>query len=231
MTGPKAVMADWLALHGVTAQACRAVLARAASVAAKVADPDWAQDPGDTWRQVADFLTPFFPAGDGLAQRTWTLTRTDFSGTDRVSARAFTLHDDGTGRPVVVFWPKGRLSDLTTLAHEFGHAAQIVASGGAAMPPALREVCACLAEHLVLKGLAVKDPETVRRARRWRAGRGLRQRQELWEALDSPDATYCYDWNYPLARAVVAGMADLPPADLARLFAGRMALAGNPPRK
>ncbi len=225
MTAPKATMADWLALHGVTAQACRAVLARAAPVAAKAADPDWPQDPGATWRQVADFLTPFFPAEDGLIARTWTRTRTDFSVTGRGAARAFTLHDDGGGSPVVVFAAKGRLSDLTTLAHEFGHAAQIVASGGAAMAPALREVCACLAEHLVLRGLAVTDPETALLARRWRAGRGLRQRQDLGVALENPGSTYCYDWNYPMARALVGGMADLPPADLAGLFAGQMTLA------
>ncbi len=229
MTAQKATMADWLALHGVTAQACLVVLDRAGPIAAKAADPVWQQDPNLTWRLVADLLTPFFPAqnpqfGDGLIAQTWTRTRTDFSGAKRGTVRGFTLHDDGTGRPMVVATPKGRLSDLATLAHEFGHAAQIIACAGVAMPPALREVCACLSEQMALSGLTECDPERARLAQTWLAGRGSRQRQDLRAALHSPGAAYRYDWNYPLARAVVQGMAQMSAAERLRLFSGRLPL-------
>jgi hypothetical protein len=223
MTVAKATMADWLALHGVTAQACRALLTNEEPTAGKCPDSDWPNDPVALWRQVADLLAPAFPADDGLIERTWVGTRTDFSGQTR--ARAFTLHDDGTGRPLVVFRPKGRLSDLPTLAHEFGHAAQLLASAGQPMPPVLREVCACLSERLALRGLATTDPESAGMAQRWVAGRGLRHRQGLLLALDRPQAVYSYDWNYPLARVVVRGLDGLGAADLARLFAGRIPLA------
>lgn len=229
MTAQKATMADWLALHGVTAQVCRAVLDRAGPVAAKGTDPIWPQDPDATWRLVADLLTPCFPeqtpqTDDGLIGQTWARTQTDFSGAKWGPNRAFTLHDDGAGRPLVVVYPKGRLSDLTTLAHEFGHAAQIVACAGVAMPPVLREVCACLSEQLVLRGLAMRDPARARVAQNWLAGRSLRQRQDLRAALDTPDAPYRYDWNHPLARAVVGGMAQMSAAERLRLFSGHLPL-------
>ena len=56
------------------------------------------------------------------------------------------------------------------------------------------------------------------------AGRGLRHRQDLLVALDQPQATYSYDWNYPLARTLVRGLDGLNPVDLARLFAGHIPL-------
>lgn len=222
MTSAKATMADWLALHGVTAQACRAALTAGEPVPAKPADPAWPCDPTALWRQVADLLAPTFPVDDSLIERTWATTRTDFS--PQITARAFTLHDDGTGHPLVAFRPKGRLSDLPTLAHEFGHAAQILASAGQPMPPVLREVCACLAERLVLRRLAVTDPDRARVAQAFMAGRGLRHRQDLLVALDQPQATYSYNWNYPLARALVRGLDGLNPVALARLFAGHIPL-------
>lgn len=223
MTAPKATMADWLALHGITAQTCRAVLAQAEPTPGKGPDPDWPTDPLALWRQVADLLAPAFPPGDSLIVRTWTNTRTDFS--PQTTARAFTLHDDGTGRPLVAFRPKGRLSDLPTLAHEFGHAAQLIACAGHPMPPVLREVCAGLSERLVLRRLAETDPERAQMAQAWVAGRGLRHRQALLLALDQPQAVYSYDWNYPLARLVVPGLVELNPDDLIRLFAGQIPLA------
>ena len=220
----KATMADWLALHGVTAAQCRAVLARTEPEAAPGHDPDWPCDPVALWRRVADLLAPGFPAADGLIQRTWAVTRTDFSGTAKGSARAFTLHDDGTGHPFVACRLKGKLSDLLTLAHEFGHAAQIVASAGDAMPPALREVCACLSERLVLRGFAIEEPELAEVAQRLVARGG--RRRLLLQALDQPQAVYSYDWNYPLAHVVAEAVADrLNPAQLARLFAGQTRLA------
>ena len=220
----KATMADWLALHGVTAAGCRAVLARAEPEAAPGRDPDWPCDPVALWRRVADLLAPHFPHDAGVIPQTWAVTRTDFSGTARGSARAFTLHDDGTGHPFVACRPKGKLSDLLTLAHEFGHAAQIVASAGDAMPPALREVCACLSERLVLRGFAIEEPELAEVAQRLVARGG--RRRLLLQALDQPQAVYSYDWNYPLAHVVAEAVADrLNPAQLARLFAGQTRLA------
>lgn len=223
-----ASLADWLAVHGLTADLCRAVLQRA-EVPGPVADPDWPSEPAALWPQIAQVLAAQMPQGAGVIGQTLASTRTDFSGAGRWGGRSFTLHDDGQGNPLVVSHLKGRLSDLLTLAHEFGHAVQIVACRSDPLPPILREVCAHLAERLVARAWAWTDPDLAAQAAALVMARGARKREAVARALvlalDHPATPYDYDWNYPVAHHLAAVAAGMAAADQWRLFSGRSGLA------
>ncbi|MBN7776745.1 hypothetical protein JYP49_05725 [Nitratireductor aquimarinus] len=64
--------------------------------------------------------------------------------------RAFTYDHGRRQLPFVSCNYRGQASDILTVAHEFSHALQIVASAGSAMPPLAREVCAFIGEHALL---------------------------------------------------------------------------------
>lgn len=219
-------MADWLALHGLTAQHCRTILTWDLPPAAtRPADPVWPMAPRAMWTLIADCLRAGLPT-DAIAETAAT-TRLHLH-TDP-GPRAFTLHDDGAGRPVVSARLTGKLSDLLTLAHEFGHAVQITASGPQ-MPPVLREVCAGLAERLVMTELARRGTDEAALLPALFAARGQRTqgqtRRDLAALLDAPATPYAYRWNYPLARRIVARLApDMASDRIWPVFQGRRTLA------
>jgi hypothetical protein len=225
MTAPTgATLADWLAAHDLTPDQCRRALQDPDAVqAGPAADPVWPIEAQAQWRQIAQVLAACLPEGADSIALTLDTTRTDFSSTGRWGGRSFTLHDDGQGRPMVVCHLKARLSDLLTLAHEFGHATQIVACG-AQVPPVLRELSACLAEGLVVRHWPWSSPALGQAAERLLAARGGRKSaRRLLAALDDPATPYDYAWNYPLARKLAG--ARMTAQDQWRVFAGQMVLA------
>jgi hypothetical protein len=237
MTGQtRATMADWLALHGLTAGLCREILAEAPPPpAALPTDPGIAGDASALWGRIAMVLTAALPDGATVIGQTLALTRTDFASPQGRSPRAFTLHDDGTGRPFVRCAYDGRLQDFLALAHEFGHACQIRACATTpgtlpvAMPPVLRELCAYLSEILLISHLKSAEPDLWPPAQALfdaRMARNLDQPlRSLLKALDNASTPYSYSWNYPLARILaLRAAAQLSRHQIWQVFRGATSL-------
>ena len=155
------------------------------------------------------------------------LARTNFSPDETRFPRAFTLHDDGSGRPYVSCPYHGTVGDLMALAHEFGHALQITASQGAFMAPVLREVCAFISELAMIAALDSEDPSCGRLARDlWNADTRKQLTVDLavlGAAIESDTAVYTYQWNYPVARILaIAAVRKLDEGSVGLLFEGRL---------
>jgi hypothetical protein len=203
-------MAGWLALNGVTAAQCAALIGQDTGGAAPDDPP---HDRASLWPDVARDLARALPAQAGpVVARLVALARVDLAPDPARFPRAFTLADDGRGLPLVMCPTQGRLSDRLRLAHEVGHAVQYLAAGRADIPPILRETAAALAEDLICTPAATPDPG-LRAAliplRAARVARLLRRHgAALAKALAQPDAPYDYGWNYPpavmLARRIGA---------------------------
>jgi cytolysin-activating lysine-acyltransferase len=121
----------------------------------------------------------------------------------------FTEWDAKANAPAIHLVWSGREDDLICLAHEVAHAAQMILSKGAFMPPIAREACAFLGE-LALIRYAKSNSHAV-----------YRELQSVWfhenqhylgddiaqlaNDLKAGSPPYHYRHNYPLAR--VAAMA------------------------
>jgi hypothetical protein len=105
--------------------------------------------------------------------------------------------------PFVSVHYKNRASDLLAMAHEFGHAVQIVASwkgGKGQMPAVARECCAFIAE-LALVQFCEDQFNALEDA--YHADDNIyfgAHKTSLEVALRYEQQPYQYDWNYPLAR-------------------------------
>jgi hypothetical protein len=149
---------------------------------------------------------------------------------DRAQAsRPFTVQTDSY--PIVVLSYRGRIVDLLTVAHEFGHAVQSLASGRGFVPPVNREICAFLSELALLKMLRSELPALHRLASTaWEAGNRNylgRHGRVLALALRDPQARYHYSWNYPVARVLASQCSEhLPTGALWSIFENRISLSG-----
>ena len=109
----------------------------------------------------------------------------------------------GTSPRIAMGW-RGQPEDLICLAHEAGHALQILLSGHRAMPPVARETCAFIGELLLLEYARTQTPilyETLRNV--WVAENEVylgRDLEALAQALGAPETPYNYRQNYPIAR-------------------------------
>lgn len=208
---------DWLLVNALTPDQSLAVLrevevpeTRAAPSAALGLSPDTA------WALCADALRAAFPGlQPEIATVEWETPRC-LSATRAKHAKAFT-YDLGVGcPPFVSLRYRDHPSDLLAMAHEFGHALQIVASwrGDAGqMPPVARECCAFLAEQALLRH-ARGTLSGLTEAHRADDGIYLgRHKAALIAALGQPLCPYAYDWNYPLARIFAARMCRHPDTD------------------
>ncbi len=221
-------MADWLALHGVTAGDCLGRLLPLAGENAGDPPPDPAL--ADPLPVVLAALRRALPVAAPLLDRLPAEADINLAPDLRRFPRAFTLRDAGRGRPYVSCPLRGRLSDLLTLGHEAGHACQSLIRGAAApdVPPVLRELAAYLAEELVLAGLAQHAlGQTARALHAARTARIMgRNAASLRRGLQDPQqAVYDYGWNYPLARDLAARVqARWPDADKWQVIGGHVAL-------
>lgn len=235
---PKEDMAGWLALHDLTVTQCLRLLEGYPlpddSQTQKGVAQDRALVPGlsaiAAWDLVAEAVAMLVPEASSCVRQQASVCF------DPAQRRAFTLQDAGGGVLLVACPWSGRARDLLTLAHEFGHAAQIMASPpGVVLPPVLRETCAFLAEAAlvhhaerqashrqapvlqapVLQALWQADTQ------RWLG----RQARSLRQALIRPTEAYDYDWNYPVARALAIGLHQNAPVAIPSLFAGRLSVS------
>lgn len=192
----QATLADWLTLHGVTAAALRPFL-----VPAPPAPPLGTRPPpfAPTPVTVAATLARALPPLEPTLARLLDVARFDLAPDPARFPRAFTLADDGTGRPFVSVPLDGTAADLLVLAHEIGHACQALTPDAPLLPPIQRETAALLCEHT----LAQADPRLAPDLA-FRLARMSRHVPALARALDSPQAPYRYEWNYPVALTLAA---------------------------
>jgi hemolysin-activating ACP:hemolysin acyltransferase len=227
-------MTDWMELHRGTGERFDprdvANLVERAMVAVDRPREQASMEPlspQEALTMVVSAMRNAFPTRRQIIDR---VARTAVFDFDPMPGASVTL-DRGEGQAPLVKCPfKGSAADLMTLAHEFGHAVQLVASQGRFVPPALREVCAFLAELFLLDDLGRQgSPHHAAATAVWRRGDarflGVDSRS-LIAALGDGDRAYTYRYNYPLGRIVAhRARAWLPEALLWDLFAGRTTLA------
>ena len=216
-------LSDWLDLHALDAAQCRQILQdwpdsgperrpqpRSEPGAQKAHSAPASELPTAqvVWDMARAALRAEFGGGADVIDATHARTQTLFQPDPQKYPRAFTLNDNGQGVPLVVCNYQGRVADIMTLAHEFGHAVQISASGGRFVPPVGREVCAFLSELAMLAYLKGQKSDLYDGARQvWQAATlkiWRKDRVELLAALGDLATPYNYQWNYPMAHIVAA---------------------------
>lgn len=196
---------------------------------------------GIDWSDAREFLTsavvPALEAAidcvsvsDLLGSVSWQIQQ---GSSDRLP---HTVDRGGDTPPEVLLDWDGSPESQICLAHEAGHALQLMLSHGDFMPPVAREVCAFLAELAVISWADANDPALAADLRHvWNADTDLYlidDRDELLAALADPTAQYQYRLNYPLARiAAVRLFREKSRENLSSLFCSggtAMSLVGLP---
>ena len=204
-------LSDWLALHELDPTLCRQVLRAAVKEVGsqstdqvELAVGADAQSPDAAWRAVVDAMCAFFPSQQGVIEETFRGISKIISNNDDRGGRALTLDHGDLSYPTIIYKYAGSVSDALVIAHEFGHALQIVLSEKKFVSPIVREVCAFASEAILLKRLQETDRARHERfAQVWRSYSRkylLSDGHILKVALNDPDASYKYGWNYPIAR-------------------------------
>lgn len=204
---------DWLDLHVLDQDTCRdivdAIECEAALIPARQRRSSQlyqALDPEGCWAIAVAAMREFLPDQQDLIEDTFLRSEKIAIVRGRKSRRALTIDHGPSKYPTILYHFHGDPSDPLVVAHEFGHAVQIRASGGTFLPPVMREVCAFLAEGALLSHC--RNHDVVQYAallERWQADdrRYLGTFSgKLRADLDNPDAIYDYSWNYPLARLI-----------------------------
>lgn len=219
-------LSDWIDVHGVEAEIVAQVICSINAVDFVLTTDDVVQNTAmptcnaDTaWRALKQEFCNWFPQHAQIIQDVATKCETDFSP-KMAPPFAYTVHDTGRVYPrVCVSW-QGQPADMINLAHEFGHAVQLMTQRAAFIPPVLRETAAFLGELIALRA--------------WRGLGGVWAAQNhhylcadangLNTALRSGALPYDYRWNYPLAR-VLAGRLFRCGDDLWPVFSGAVTTA------
>lgn len=150
------------------------------------------------------------PALAGEAERIYTETPKLLKPKNGHPIRAFT-YDRGSGAlPLVYAQYQEDAQSLLTVAHEFGHAVQIIASSKGStevcrMPPIAREVCAFISElYLIQYVQQYYSPLFTSLVAAWIRDNYhymISDAGQLRKDLSSDCSEYNYRWNYPMARA------------------------------
>jgi hypothetical protein len=225
-------LGDWLDLHALTIGQCEAVLHRTPAVRASNARARRCVISSDTaWFVAAHAVASTFPFAALLIERVRDESIRAFSQVGRAHSRPFTVPAGPERRPYVYLNFRGRVVDLLTVAHEFGHAVQIAATDGGFVPPVTREVCAFVSELALLAWLRTTSPDLHRHVlAAWEASNRrylVRDGKALALALKDPQSVYRYGWNYPIARILASEcVKQLPPDQLWAIFENQIPLAG-----
>ncbi len=220
----KHMLSDWLALHGLTTDICARVLGAApsdvcapfhANSFADSAPP--AHDPGTSWKQAVAAVRTCFPAQRDMIDDTFENTVRIRVPHRKGAPRALTLDNGPARSPMILYTFLEDPSDTLVLAHEFGHALQLRATGGRFVAPILREVCAFLSEIAQLTYASNAQPEKYALlSRAWQRDNDRyfgAAKDRLGLALTRPEAPYTYAWNYPIARYLAIEVSCRWPAD------------------
>ncbi len=234
---PSNNLGEWLDLHGLSEPRCCALLraveddlAEGVPHALTVAWPG-PLEPNAAWQRALTAMLDYFPAHAESISRAYTATHKVRAAGDIRAPRAMTVADGGDGFPTVYFSFDGGAASQMAIAHEFAHALQVIASGGAFTPPVTREVCAFLGEAALLQYLETfSHQEYTAVVLVWRRDEYVychHYAAALKLALGTPTAKYSYEWNYPIARLLAReAKKNLSSEDVWRLFEGKEDLSG-----
>jgi len=206
-------MRDWLVLHDIDQVFCERLFA----IAEKYCDPKVPKrskiqssrleiTADQAWQQAADAMCRRFPRSLAIVETVILNVKTDFSPNPATGSRAFTLNDGGNGFPLVSCNFRNSASDCLIIAHEFGHAVQIVASKGQFLTPVMREFCAFIGELALLSYLQNCDQALHHKLLPvWQSDSSKlfdQNLQSLKAALNDLNTPYDYQWNYPISRVL-----------------------------
>lgn len=225
------VLGDWLALHGLDKQTCLQLLDEIAHESAKIPayrshpDQSLSLDPDGVWTKVKSAMCRFLPEHQDIIEETFQRsTKIAVAGQGK-SRKALTIDHGPEKFPTIMYNYYGEISDLFVVAHEFGHAVQIRASGGGFMSPVMREVCAFLSEGAMLSYCSADDSNfsEILSDHWYKSNRRYFETLaiKLKESLQHVDKIYEYSWNYPIARFIALKISDGFSKDLIwRVFSG-----------
>lgn len=220
----QATIADWLDFNGLTREAVQQQLAVIESLDVDAFDrlgvqPHLGLTVDDAWAFCAESMRVAFPDLKARIDKIEMEAPKCLKPKGTKHPKPFTYDLGFQKLPFVSLHYQERPADLLAMAHEFGHAVQIVASwqnGEGQMPPVARETCAFLGELAVIHHCQVRFPLVPFAHRKADANYFGDTAQELKTAIQDSQAPYRYGWNYPIARLVARCF--LTPHQATRLF-------------
>ena len=206
----RGTLIEWLNVNELTIDQVHSILARGWKLFATI-DPSRVKpisynpkinNPDLAWDLIAKAIIAFFPNQKDIIESVRKHTKTCFVVNPYNSQQAQTINEGKDNFPKIICPYSG--SDLLTLAHEFSHAVQIMASLNDATPPVARELCAFLGELALLEYVQEKKPRLFGALKyAWEAQNTSYWRENLpvlKDALSEIGGEYQYAWNYPIAR-------------------------------
>jgi hypothetical protein len=208
----QASIADWLDFNGLTRETTLRLLALIEPADFVTDDEPKLQlhldlTADEAWTLCADSMRVAFPNLKPEIEKIEAKTPKCLQPKGIKHPEPFTYDLGFPNLPFVSQHYSGRAKDLLMMAHEFGHAVQIVASwmsGEGQMPPVVRECCAFIAEQALLDVGPGNSDALLAGHRADSAVYFGKNRRALYQALEDASTPYQYEWNYLLARMMAA---------------------------
>ena len=219
----QATIVDWLEFNGLTREAVQRQLALIESLDGDVLDRSGVQHlPGltadEAWALSAYSMRVKFPDLKAEIDKIEMEAPKCLQPKRTKHPKPFTYDLGFQKLPFVSLHYHGRPADLLAIAHEFGHAVQIVASwqvGVGQMPPVAREYCAFIAELALLDTQKEKAKALLICHQTDDVVYYGENKVTLESALLHDQSHYRYDWNYPLARQLASRLINASETDQA----------------
>lgn len=216
-------LADWLELNELTRETVQRQLELIGSLDDEALDSLEAQchlglTPDEAWAFCAEAMRAAFPGLEAEANKVETNVPKCLQPKSIKHPVPFT-YDLGFQRmPFISLHYQDRAADLLAMAHEFGHAMQIVASwqsGEGQMPPIGRDSCAFMAELALLNAQNEKVEALLACHQADDVAYFGENKATLENAVLDDQSPYQYNWNYPLARQLATQLVNADEADQA----------------
>ena len=204
----QATISDWLKFNGLTRKAALRQLALIEPIDGSAFDkaevqPRLGMRAKEAWTLCAEAMREVFPVLKPEIDQIEANAPKCLQPKNIKHPKPFTYDLGFQNLPFVSLHYQDRPADLLAVAHEFGHAVQIVASWRSRevqMPPVARECCAFMAE-LSLLTIQIERAEDLSVCHQMDDVLYLEESKTvLKSALLDDQSPYRYDWNYPLAR-------------------------------
>ncbi len=208
----QATIADWLEFNGLTREAVLRQLALIEPLDGDAFDrsevqPHLGLTADEAWALCAAVMRAAFPGLKPEIDKIETWAPKCLQPKSTKHSKPFTYDLGFQKLPFVSLHYQDRPADLLAMAHEFGHAVQIVASwqsGEGQMPPVARECCAFMAELALLNAQKGKAEVLLVCHQADDIAYFGENKAALEDAFFEDYSPYRYDWNYPLARQLAA---------------------------
>lgn len=225
MSQPKgqATISDWLEFNGLTREAVLRQLALIEPLDGDAFDKSEVQShlglmADEAWALCAAAMREAFPSLSSAIDQIEANAPKCLQPKNTKHPKPFTYDFGFQSLPFVSLHYLGRPADLLSMAHEFGHAVQIVASWPSRvgqMPPVARECCAFIAELVLLNAQKGKAEVLLVCHQADDVAYFGENKAALEDAFFDDHSPYRYDWNYPLARQLAARLMKARGTDLA----------------